>query len=73
MAQGAQEDAWSRTASLMALTVNMNKDPKKGKPAKAEDFYRFASVKKTKRKERGPEEMVDISILKDLFVGKKGK
>ncbi len=36
--------AWQRTASLMALTANCHRDPKKSKPYKLADFDPFAST-----------------------------
>lgn len=52
---------WEQTSSLMALVVNLVRDPKKSKPSKAEDFnpYLIRQQKVTK---------APLSILKDVFV-----
>ena len=43
MADGAQRDRWARASSMMALMANLNRDPKKGRPFRPEDFDPFAA------------------------------
>lgn len=38
MAEARQLSEWDRAAQVCALLVNVNRDPRKGKPAKPEDF-----------------------------------
>ena len=42
MVEGQGKFEWNRTASLMALLVNLNRDPRKGKAASPKDFNPFA-------------------------------
>ena len=55
---------WEQTASLMALIVNLMRDPKKNKPAKAEDFNPYTVKEKASLK-------APLSVLRDVFI--KGK
>lgn len=63
MAEAKQREAWNHTASLMALVVNLVRDPRKGSPAKPEDFHPFAP-KPRKPILKGKE----LSVLRDVFV-----
>lgn len=38
MVEGRQEAAWAHTASLIALLINLHRDPKRSQPVKPEDF-----------------------------------
>ena len=42
MVEGRGKFEWSQTASLMALAVNLMRDPKKGKAVSPSDFNPFA-------------------------------
>lgn len=42
MVEGKGRFEWSQTASLMALAVNLMRDPRKGKAASPNDFNPFA-------------------------------
>lgn len=42
MAEGHGRDAWSRTALVCALIANANRDPKKGRAFRVEDFDPYA-------------------------------
>ena len=42
MVEGRGKFEWSQTASLMALAVNLMRDPRKGKSASPSDFNPFA-------------------------------
>nr|DAQ58215.1 MAG TPA: Protein of unknown function (DUF4035) [Caudoviricetes sp.] len=63
MAEAKQREAWNHTAALMAFAVNLMRDPKKGAPARPEDFHPFAP-RPQKPILRGK----DLRILKDVFV-----
>ena len=54
---------WEQTASLMALIVNLMRDPKKNKPVKAEDFNPYTVKEKAFLK-------APLSVLRDVFVKK---
>jgi len=42
MVDAKRRDEWNHTASLMALMVNINRDPKKGRAVKPDDFHPFS-------------------------------
>lgn len=42
MAEGRGGFEWGRTSSLMALAVNLARDPRRGRPARPSDFNPFA-------------------------------
>jgi hypothetical protein len=67
MAEGRVVDAWRRTASQMAQQANLHRDPKKGRPRRPSDFFRFP---RRWKKERGRIE-VGVNVLRDVFVTKK--
>ena len=54
---------WEQTASLMALIVNLMRDPKKNKAVKAEDFNPYTVKEKAFLK-------APLSVLRDVFVKK---
>lgn len=60
MAEGRQESQWGQTAEVLAMLYNLNRDPKRSKPATARDFNPFAP-KPAKLK-------APIGILKKVFV-----
>ena len=47
MVEGRGRFEWNRTASLMALAVNLMRDPRRGGAARADDFNPFAERRKT--------------------------
>ena len=61
MAEARERAEWQRTASLMALAVNLVRNPKKSKPAKPADFNPYCG--KPKAVVKAP-----LSILRDVFV-----
>jgi len=38
MAEGRDRARWRHTSALMAMTANVNRDPKKGRPFEPADF-----------------------------------
>ena len=63
MADARGQSEWEQTASLMALIVNLVRDPKKSKPANPEIFNPYSP--RVQKKTKAP-----LSILKDVFVKK---
>lgn len=61
---------WSQTAGLMAVAVNMHRDPKKGRPAKPEDFHPLAGEGSGAPRRDIVKD--DISVLK-VFLGRASK
>ena len=41
MVKAARRDAWDHTANLLALIINVNRDPQKGQPATAEQLHPY--------------------------------
>jgi hypothetical protein len=62
MAEARSRDEWNRTACLMALLANLNRDPKKHAPYKPSDFHPL------ERKGKQISGTADIGILKTVFV-----
>ena len=64
MVEGKGKVDWAQTSSLMALAVNLMRDPKKGKAASPNDFNPFAE--KPERIVLKGKEMLDA--LKAAFI-----
>jgi len=62
MAEARSRDAWRHTAALMALTANANRDPRRQRPFKPDDFNPHEQKPKTVLHGKG------LRILKDVFV-----
>jgi hypothetical protein len=70
MADAKQTDDWNHTAALLAMAVNMYRDPKKTRPFRPGDFH--PATKRTQRSQE-PRPKVDITILKTVFVERHGR
>ena len=66
MAEARERAEWQRTASLMALAVNLVRNPKKSKPAKPADFNPYF-------RKVSPITKVPLEILRDAFIKEKEK
>jgi hypothetical protein len=64
MIDGRIEQEWNHTAALLAMLVNVNRDPKKGRAMKPADFHPAA----IKAAARSQPLKVDLSLLKTVFV-----
>ncbi|MEZ6233409.1 MAG: hypothetical protein R3B68_04395 [Phycisphaerales bacterium] len=64
MAEARQRDEWSRTASVMALVANTQRNPKKTRPFRPSDFDPFARAGE-RRQAVIP---APVSVLKDVFI-----
>lgn len=62
MAEARSRDEWNRTACVMALLANLNRDPKKHAPYKPSDFHPL------EHKGKQVIGTADIGILKSVFV-----
>ena len=67
MVEGKGRFDWAQTSSLMALAVNLMRDPKKGKSASPNDFNPFAE--KPERIVLKGKEMLDA--LNAAFIRKR--
>jgi len=70
MAEARVRDEWGRTATLLALIANVNRDPKRTKAFKPSDFYSLdapqpaaSGIPLTKK---------NMQVLKQVFVRRKG-
>jgi hypothetical protein len=64
MADGRIEQEWNHTAALLAMLVNLNRDPKKGRAMRPADFHPAA----LKAASRAEPLKVDLKLLKTVFV-----
>ena len=69
MAEGHARDEWNRLSTLLALTANCHRDPKKGRALRPDDFDPFGGE---------PTEVVhvdksSIGLMKQAFMNKAGK
>ncbi|MGE4529660.1 MAG: hypothetical protein AB7D00_14945 [Rhodospirillaceae bacterium] len=69
MARGRLESDWDRTATLLALIANVNRDPKRQRARRPEEFHPFRS-----RPQSGGVRITrqNIGLLKKVFIEKKG-
>lgn len=68
MAQARQEDNWNHTASVMALISNVNRDPKRGRPARPADFHPALTTPRRRRAQPPAALKGDIGMLKSVFI-----
>lgn len=60
MAEGRGKEAWGRTSALLALLVNLHRDPKKGRAARPADYNPYMRKK--------PIRLESLAFLKSSFV-----
>jgi hypothetical protein len=63
MTEAHERSEWSRTASLMALIANSQRDPKRTRAFKPTDFDPFS-------KKRQPQK-ISVDVLKSVFIDGK--
>lgn len=63
MAEARQRESWTRTASVMALLANTQRDPKKTRPFRPSDFDPFSAAKSAE-----PLAKVGVGVLKTVFI-----
>ena len=64
MAEARGRAAWEQTSSILALVANVNRDPKKSRAFKPQDFSPYRAVKPPQAKTS------DLTMLRELFAGK---
>jgi hypothetical protein len=62
MSEAKSRDDWRHTAAMMSLVANVNRDPRKQRPFKPEDFNPHEQKPKTVIRGKG------LRILRDVFV-----
>lgn len=67
MADARVDQQWNHTAALLAMLVNVNRDPKKGRAMKPGDFHPGS----LKRSQNAPVLKGDLQMLKSVFVDKR--
>ena len=64
MAEGRGRDEWGRTAALLALIANVNRDPRRGRAFRPSDFNPY----EVRRRTGVPITAANIGLLKRIFV-----
>ena len=64
MAEARGRDEWGRTAALLALIANVNRDPRRGRAFRASDFNPYEARRRT----GVPITAANIGLLKQVFV-----
>ncbi len=67
LAEGSGRVRWAHTSAIMALIANVNRDPKKTRMFKAEQFNPY--IRNDRRSQRSPD---DLTILKEALMGQGG-
>jgi len=71
MSEGAGRERWQHTASILCMIANVNRDPKKTKAYKPEQFDPYAIAE---RKERRPvADKESLELLRDTLMAWKGQ
>lgn len=71
MAEGRSREAWGHTSHLLCLIANVNRDPKKSRPFRPEQFNPHAAPKRVRR--RVSVEALTRAILRVAEVKGKGR
>jgi hypothetical protein len=67
MAEGLGRERWAHTSLLCALVANANRDPKRSRPLKPEDFDPYA---RQDRRERVVVDSASLAMLKEALTGR---
>ena len=67
LAEGSGRVRWTHTSAIMAMIANVNRDSKKTRIFKAEQFNPYA--RNDRRRQRKPD---DLTILKEALTGRGG-
>ena len=71
MAHAKRRDQWDHTANLLALLININRDPSKGSPATADKIHPFREELVLTYEEKREALKEQLAILKDrAFAGR---
>jgi len=68
MAEGRCREHWNHTASILAMLANVNRDPKKLRAFKPDDFNPYVGTKVVRLDKKD-----GFKVLKDLFVNPQRK
>lgn len=64
MANSRGDEEWKRTAAMLAMLYNMNRDPAKGKAVMAEEFNPYSKVNRAKPvisdRKLNPDEVAEV-------------
>lgn len=71
MSEARCRQQWRHTASVIAVLVNLNRDPKKGEPVGPDDFDPYVQHDRDTGVAKEPKIRVGVGILKTLFVDNK--
>lgn len=70
MAEGAGRERWAHTSLICALIANANRDPKKGRAFKADDFNPYA--RSERRSSRTVADKQGLNLLREALEAQKG-
>ena len=65
MAEAKSKDNWNHTSAILALIINVNRDPKKRRAVSPRELNPHEQKKKTVLRGKG------LRILKDVFVDRR--
>lgn len=71
MAEARQRDEWTRTASLMALVANTQRNPRKTRPFRPSDFDPYSNMGSRAGEKRAGVIPAPVSVLKDVFINRR--
>lgn len=60
MAEGRQRADWDRTAAVLSMLYNINRDPKKGRALSPEDFNPYAPKREEARQTINRKEAMEL-------------
>jgi hypothetical protein len=69
MAEGLGRERWAHTSLLCAILANANRDPKRTRPFKPDDFNPYS---RQDRRQRTVADKESLAILKEALTGRKG-
>lgn len=69
MAEGKGRARWAQTAMLCTLIANANRDPKRGRAFKPDDFDPYAKLDRRRRQPAGKQ---DLAMLRAVLDAQKG-
>ena len=69
MAEAKSRENWNHTSTVLAMIANVNRDPKKSRAFRPDDFNPYAA----RLKQGVPLTAGNVRMLKTIFVDKTGR
>ena len=73
MTESHERSQWARLASLMALSANVNRDPRRHGTFKPAEFNPYAKTDKYSELTRRKRVVAPLTVLRDLWCRKETK